>query len=477
MREFARVMAVCSALFVLAGEAEVLAGGPSAAPEGRERIDVTVYGEDLGFIRDIRRVHISPGVGELVFQGIAVRVIPQSVQVRFPADSGVRVCEQRYEYDLLSPARLLEKYVGREVTLVSRDPQTGRDEEARARLLSVNGGTVFEIGGAVTIDPPGRIVFPSVPDDLRVRPTLLWEIEGPVKAIEASVEAAYLTGGLSWSADYVLTLEAGGGRATLAGWATVRNESGATYPGAALALVAGEVNRVRDGQVARDYLMKGAAMEMAAAAPDFSEEGLSEYHLYTLDRPVTLRDGATQRLALFDEAGLAVRTVYRIEGAVEMREWGPGEGARKEAAGVFVEFRNSGKEGLGIPLPRGTVRAYALDGAGGLRFLGEDRIGHTPRDGDVRLRLGGAFDISAERRQTGWAHPRPNAYESAEELTIRNHREAEVTVEVREGMAGEWRIVEASHAYEKADARTALFRVAVPGGGKAVLAYRVRAEF
>jgi len=465
------------ALLTLAAVAAAL---PTAAAEtpvvvseaGTDRsLSLTVYNVGRALVRDARPVGLPAGLAALEFRDIAAQVLPETVAIAGP---GVVVLEQNYEYDLLSPRTLLDKFLGREVTLVIDEPagEGGRTERRRVtgRLLATNEGTVWRIGDDVVTDPPYRqLVFADVPGNLRERPTLVWLLD-VARAASTRLEATYLTAGLTWKADYVLSLDAGGERAGLLGWVTLDNRSGADYPDARLQLVAGDVHLAPEPGTRVMYKDE----LRVAAAPQMVEESFAEYHLYTLPRPTTVRDRQQKQVTLLEADGVRVARHYRVE---TPQHWFRATvGPQKQDVRVALELANRGDNRLGLPLPGGVVRVYQDDARGDAQFVGEDRIGHTPKDEVVTLTIGNAFDVVAERRQTDF-RSFDRTSESAFEVVLRNHKAEAVTVEVREQVGGDWEMLSSTHPYEKVSAFGVEFRVGVPADGEAKLAYRVRVRW
>lgn len=437
---------------------------------------VTVYNSDIALVRDTRTLQIGRGIADLHFMDIAATVNPASVRFRSLSDpSRVSVLEQNYEYDLLEPVKLLRKYVGRDVTLVRRRLEPGGGEEAvQARLLSFNNAPVWQINGEIVTGlQADHIRFPELPGNLYARPTLIWTLENSGGA-RHRVEASYLAGNLSWAADYVLTLMRDDKTADLDGWVTVNNGSGTAFRQAKLQLVAGDLNRVSAvlGDVRRD-----AAMMMARTAAKMSEEAFSDYHLYTLERKTTINDNETKQVSLLNAAGFAVRKRYVVDGqSYYYRDPHPGS-ALKDAVQVYYELKNEAKSGLGLPLPAGTVRVYQADSGGGMQFVGEDRIDHTPKDEIVSLKVGNAFDVTAERRQTDFREIASNVFEFEYEITLKNHKTIPVTVEVNEPIGGSWQMLRSSHRWTKTSAFSAHFAVPIGVDATATIKYRVRASY
>lgn len=472
MRIFAHLV---SAACLLLGTVSMLTAAPLDSTQAdREMLSLTVYNSNLGLVKDRRSMTIGKGVSQLRFVDVAAQIIPASVQITSVGNL-VQILEQNYEYDLLSPQKLLDKYVGREVRLFQKNPYTEREEEVTATLLSNNGAPIYRIGKDITFNHPGRVIFPEVPADLIATPTLVWLIEDET-AGKRQIEASYLTGGISWKADYVLTLAKESSLADIAGWVTIDNRSGATYRDARLKLVAGDINRVRD-DLQRGRMAKTTMAEMAAA-PQFKEEGLFEYHLYTLQRPSTIKDNQTKQITLFSAASVPIRREFVMQ---QEQVWygAPlgGEPDKKQKIGVIVELENREASGLGMPLPRGTVRVYQQDADSSLQFVGEDAIDHTPKDEKVSVKVGDAFDLAATRRQTDWKKLANDTYEATWEIVIRNHKKEDVTVKVLEPMTGDWTVVDSSVPAKKRDSRIAEFNVLVKKDDEARLTYQVRIRY
>jgi hypothetical protein len=410
---------------------------------------------------------------------VAEKVEAPTVHVAVLEGGAASVLEQNYEYDLLSPAKLLEKFVGQTVTLVQRrlKDQSDVEEETPARLLSTNNGTVWEMGGKIVTNPGyTRLVFPSVPQNLIAHPTLVWLVDAAT-AGKRRIEAAYLTGGMTWKADYVLALDATEEKGGLQGWVTIDNQSGAGYADARLKVVAGDVHRAQPHEAPVPRVTRELAFKSAGAPPK-QEEGLFEYHLYTLQRPTTLKENQTKQVQLLDAPVVSVGKDYVLRGGGNYYQgpWasGPGE---KEKVQVFLKFKNSEGAGLGQPLPKGIMRVYKRDKGGSPQFIGEDWIDHTPKDENVRLEMGNAFDVTAERKQTDYKRISPKTHESAYEVRIRNHKETPVTVRVIEPLGGDWTMVQSSIPSQKTAAFEAEFAVPVAPNQETVLTYRVRVTY
>ncbi len=441
---------------------------------------VTVYNSNLALVRDVRQINLPTGEFRLRFMDIAASINPATVHFRSlsePARLGV--LEQNYEYDLLEPQKLLQKYVGREVTLVRarQESATTKWDEVKATLLSNNNGPVWRIGNEiVTGMNADHIRFPELPENLYSRPTLLWELENK-GAQRHKVEASYLATNLSWSADYVLTVGRDDKSADLDGWVTLVNNSGAAFKNAKLQLVAGDLHRLRE-EYARDAAAAKAMVMRAPEAPQFAQEAFSEYHLYTLGRRTSIFDKESKQISLLSATSVPVEKVYVVEGQqfYYHNYQHPGS-PLKDLVKVYYKFKNEEKSSLGIPMPAGAVRVYQADTKGGVQFVGEDRINHTPKDESLSLHIGNAFDVVCERKQTDFKKLSDRLYEMEFEITLRNHKETPITVEVNEPIGGDWQMLESTHKWTKTEAWAAQFNVPVAKDGTSVLKYRIRARW
>ncbi len=441
---------------------------------------VTVYNSNLALVRDVRQINLPTGEFRLKFMDIAASINPATVHFRSlsePARLGV--LEQNYEYDLLEPQKLLQKYLGREVTLVRarQESATTKWDEVKATLLSNNNGPVWKIGNEiVTGMNADHIRFPELPENLYSRPTLLWELENK-GAQRHKVEASYLATNLSWSADYVLTVGRDNKSADLDGWVTLVNNSGAAFKNAKLQLVAGDLHRLRE-EYERDAVAAKAMVMRAAEQPQFAQEAFSEYHLYTLGRRTSIFDKESKQISLLSATSVPVEKVYVVEGQqfYYHNYQHPGS-PLKDAVKVYYKFKNDEKSSLGIPMPAGAVRVYQADTKGGVQFVGEDRINHTPKDESLSLHIGNAFDVVCERKQTDFKKLSDRLYEMEFEITLRNHKETSITVEVNEPIGGDWQMLESTHKWTKTEAWAAQFNLPVAKDGTSVLKYRIRARW
>jgi hypothetical protein len=438
---------------------------------------VTIYNGDLALVKDARRVRLDAGENRLAWRDVSARMQPETALLRSLDGKPLTLLEQNFDFDLLTPHKLLEKSVGEQVRVIKTAPNTGIETIETATVLAANEGVVLKFKDRIETGIPGRLAFDTVPANLRDKPTLSMLLNSG-QAGEQGMELSYLTGGLSWKADYVAELNAHEDAMDLNGWVTLTNTSGTAYRDARLQLVAGEVNRVQQEFMNRG--LRDNMMPMAAAAPKMQEESLLDYHLYTLERATTILDNQTKQVALMSAQKVPVSKEYVLEGGGYYYQGQYGDLGTKLKPAVFMQFDNKGGQ-MGIPLPKGIVRVYKKDSAGRAQFVGEDRIDHTARNETVRLKLGEAFDITADKKQTDYQKiagaSRGGVYETAYQIEIRNTKREPVTVKVVEPMPGDWQMVSESLAHEKATAHTAVWRVSVPTDGKTVLTWRVRVRY
>jgi hypothetical protein len=460
---------------VVPGGAQQAAPGPISTPAEQKELRVTIYNNDLGLVKDVRAIKVTRGKVDLKFQGVAARIDPTSVHIRsLDHPDGLAILEQNFEFDLISPAKLMEKYLGRDVELIVE--QDGKEMTVPAKLMGIQGGYVYQIDGKVAINPPGRVVLPAIPEGLISEPTLVWMLDAGRP--DHVVEASYLTGGISWKADYVVVLAKDDKSIDLSGWVTINNTSGATYRDASIKLVAGDVHRAPQdrGRMARFDMAE--EMVVMGSAPQFEEKAFFEYHLYTLQRKTTVKDNQTKQISLLDAENASVAKSYVY--ATPYPFWfSPMSGPDKSIkVGVFLSLENSKKNRLGMPLPKGVVRVYKKDDDDALQFVGEDAIDHTPEDETVRIKLGEAFDVVAERVQTKFnVLESGHLYESAYKIDIRNHKPEAIVVSVVENIPGDWTITDRSHELTQESSSRVRFDVPVAKKGAAQLTYSVRIKY
>ncbi len=464
-------------LALIAFSAPANAATLTSTLDDQTQVALTIYNSNIGLVKDLREIELADGENELRFMDVAAQIMPATVHIKSLASPpGLSVLEQNYEYDLLSPEKLMEKYVGKEVKLLDKNYFTGQEEMVTATLLSTTGSPIYQVGNEIHIGLPGRMILPQLPENLIAKPTLVWLLRSS-KGGKQKIETSYLTNQITWQADYVTVLNADDTKADLSGWVSIDNKSGTTYKNATLKLVAGDVHRV-EPKVMYRQAMALAAQEAAPAPPQFKEEGFFEYHLYTLDRPATVKDNQTKQMTLLTAADIPVtkRLILRGQQGYFYNPYSPDDELPTEKVSVYLEIENSQKNNLGIPLPKGTVRVYKADKEGSLQFIGEDQIDHTAKDETVKVKMGEAFDVVGKRKQTDYKRIARTVSEMSWEITLRNHKPEAVTVRVNEPVPGDWEMLSASQKYEKADAHTLRFDVPVPKDGEVKVTYRVRVK-
>ncbi|MBU0533690.1 MAG: DUF4139 domain-containing protein [Candidatus Omnitrophica bacterium] len=454
----------------------VVAGACSAAAplkstiDDQEQIYITIYNNNLGLVKDIREIYLPRGISELQFMDVAQKINPTTVHIKSLIEpDSLSVLEQNYEYDLLNPAKLLDKYVGQKVKLVGYSGEEGYD----AILLSTNQGYIYKINDEIHINPGGRVILPKIPENLIAKPTLVWMLNNTLRS-KQKVEASYLTDGINWKADYVAILNKDDTKADLTGWVTIDNKSGAGYKDATIQLIAGDVNRVTDeGKYDRSRIM----MEKASVGMDslgFAEKAFFEYHIYTLGRKSTIKENQTKQISLLEASDIPIKKNLIFYGAEYYYRNRYGEPISNQKVGVYIDIENKKENNLGMPFPKGIVRVYKEDHEGRLQFVGEDRIDHTPKDETIEIKMGEAFDVVGERTQMDWKKIASNVYEAEWEISIRNHKEEDAEVQIIEPIPGDWTILKSSHKYEKIEAHTLKYTVKVPKDGEVKITYRVR---
>ncbi|HOS92195.1 MAG TPA: hypothetical protein PLQ54_02690, partial [Armatimonadota bacterium] len=358
---------------------------------------------------------------------------------------------------------------------ITRYDQDGQPVETQEGvLLGAEGGRpgVVRIGDEIVLDPQGTVILPKLPEGLIVRPTLVWDL-ATQKAGKHQVELSYMTGGLTWAADYVAVVNQDDTKADLNGWVTLTNMSGARYPDATLKLIAGDVRRVQPEEP--EMMYAGAAvMREAVADKGFQEKAFFEYHMYTLQRPATIAENETKQVTLLGAPGVAIKKVYVFDPATAPVVYSPGGDTNKRKVQVKIEVANNEASGLGMPLPKGKVRVYKADTDGSLQFVGEDLIDHTPKDETVRLHIGDAFDLIGERKVMDHRQLGDRAQQEKIEFSLRNHKEKDaVEITAVEHLWGDWTIEGETTPFVKKDARTAEFTVTVEPGQEKTISFTV----
>jgi hypothetical protein len=467
----------------------MLAAAIATAPVASE---VTVYNQGFGLIKETRNLTLQAGRQTVAVEDVASMIEPSSVSVQSVSDKGsFRVLEQNYQYDLISPLAILNKSVGQRVRFVRAFG--GQREVLEGVLISAptaivgqpdggnsqtyNGMVIRTDDGRIVLNPTGEVEVSTVPAGLISKPTLLWDLEA-AKAGPNTVELSYITRGVTWSSDYVLTLD-GAGKSALQGWVTIDNQSGATFENAKLKLLAGDVQRAQPEMTGGGFGGARDAFNLAAKA-SFQEESLFEYHLYTLQRPATVRNRETKQISLLEAASIPITKKLILDATRQFGRYFPGEGeigTGNLKPQVRVEFENKKEYGLGVPLPKGRVKVYQRDQSGSVQLLGEDNIDHTPRDERLSLVVGRSFDVVGERKRTNFRRINDRTVQESFEIEVRNRKETNERVYVIERSWGDWRVLQKSQDFTKRDANTLEFVVDLKPNESKTVTYTIETRW
>jgi len=431
-----------------------------AAGAAADDLSVTVYNSNLGVVSETRNLEFSKGIGRLAFRDVPSKIDPASVRFEV-VDQGreVAILEQDYAYDLVSPDQLFAKYVDSRIDLMDKE---GGMYSGILLAYSSGAVTLMEESGRVKIVQMSNIVetnFPQLPEGLITRPTLFWNYQSDF-AGPLDCRVGYQTGGMTWAAEYVGLLDSREINLDLSGWASINNVSGKTYQDARLKLIAGDIHRAakKDRPVTMEFEARAAAVPRG-----FEEKAFFEYHMYTLPRKATLANNEIKQISLFEPASTTVKKVYYYR---------PHRSA--EDVQVAVEFVNSRAAGLGMPLPAGRVRLFKADDDGSLILLGEDNLDHTPKDEDIALTVGNAFDIKGEETLVNQTRISKKVEDREFEIELRNRKTEDVTIKIEKLLWGFWEITQSSHEYKKKDASTITFEVPVKAESTATVKFTVR---
>jgi hypothetical protein len=448
----------------------------------QKEVAVTIYNENLALVKDKRTIVLPAGKSTLAFREVSGMMRPETALLQSTSrQDDLEVVEQNFDFDLLTPQKLLEKYVGRTIGIVKTHPTTGEETVEEATVLSANNGVVLKVGDRIETGlSGGRLIFPDVPENLRDKPTLVMQLESKNGA-EQELELSYLTGGLGWQADYVAELNTEENRLDLLGWVTLTNTSGTSYKNARLQLVAGDVHQVQPA-LAKGLREQAADIAYAAEAPRMAQEALLDFHLYTLGRTTDIKENQTKQVALLQADTVACAKEYLLKGQDYYYRNRAGDLDSKIKVAVILTFVNTKAENLGLPLPKGIIRVYKQDSHGSVQFVGEDRIDHTPENETVRLKLGYAFDITADRIQTdfqklGGFGEYNYIFESEYRIELKNGKDKAVEVKVVEPMPGDWEILSENQPHKKIRSSEAEWLITVPAKGSTELVYRAKVRF
>jgi hypothetical protein len=464
---------------------------------------LTIYNQNFFVAREHVPLDLKSGVNQAQYTGVAAHLEPDSVILRDPSGRGLQILEQNYRNDPVSPEMLLSFYEGKTIDFaVGRT--NGKEDLLKGKIIRsgyshptyINGypqqastQPIVEVDGVLRFGLPGQPIFPALSADAILKPRLNWLLEtnDPGKF---NAEISYVSGGMTWQSDYNVVVQDDPGKKTdlldMIGWITMQNHSGKTFEDARIKLMAGDVSKIQNAPVPmKAYLAEDRAMN-AAMAPPVQEKSFDEFHLYTLQRPTTLRDEETkqvefvrstgvhaQRLFIYDGAQIGQYGYYNSEQIRNDMNYGT---ASNPKVWVMEEFKNSESNHLGIPLPKGKLRFYRRDTDGHLEFVGENTIDHTPKDETIRVYTGNSFDMTGERKRTNY-HVDSNQrwMDESFEIRIRNHKKEAVEVRAVERLYRwtNWRLSEQSSNSQKKDAQTIEFPVTIAANGEQVIAYTV----
>jgi hypothetical protein len=450
-------------------------------------INLTIYNQNFGLVKDIRSVDLKEGINYLRFEDVAAQIDPTSVSFQsLSAPNTVTVREQNYQYDLMDPQTILSKSVGK--TLKFRQYQNGQVRELTGVLLNSPQASVSDTNGNVSVryqglvvrtpegvilNPQGEVELAELPPGLVPKPSLLWKLETD-KAGKHDAEIAYQTSGMGWKCDYVAVANNDDSKMDLTSWVTLDNKSGASYKNAALKLIAGDVHKVQQPR-AYGGLTRGM-MVAKAAAPQFQEQSFAEYHMYSLQGKTDLNQNETKQMSLFNAANVPVKKSFVFEPAPNqywpMGDYGGGSGDPTKIK-IKLEVENSQQNQLGMALPKGKVRVYKKDQDGALQFIGEDLIDHTPRNEKIRLYIGDAFDLVGERTQTNVQQVNDRTRRESYTISLRNRKDKPVTMTAVEHSYGQWKILSSSIPFTKKDSRTFEFSAPVQPNGEVKIDYTI----
>ncbi len=445
--------------------AEIVVSFAGESSSDKEGTELTIYNQNLALVKEFRNLELEKGLNLVRYEDIAKHIKADSVLFTDLTDPNAFVVEQNYEYDLVSLEKLLQKYIDKVITVEDAD-----NNVFTGRLLSYDSSELVleSEGKIIAIKDAKRIEFPELPEGLLTKPTLVWKLYTEQSGLHKT-QTSYLTSGISWEASYVAKVNASDSMAELAGWVTITNKSGTSYPNTTLKLIAGELHLISPKYEIAYRKVAYPEVGETPSPEQFEEEALFEYHMYTLERKTDIKNNETKQISLLKAKNIPLKKEYVFD--ADTSYYWQRNGSNKVK--VMLSFKNAEENGLGIPLPKGTVRVYKEDSKGMLQFVGEDSIEHTPKDEEVRLFLGYAFDIVAEKKTTKEEHIGDKCVRKSYEVNIKNHKDEDVVVIVVQKAWGESKIISSSHKYRQKDAYTYEFDVPVEADSEITLTYTV----
>jgi len=458
---------------VLIGSLLGLLSEAPAMPADRT-LSVTIYAGDLALVQDRRDVEIKGGRQRLEFQDVSAQIRPETVSL---TAADISIVEQNFDFDLLTPAKLMEKAVGRQITIVRVNPATGAETREQAQVLATNGGVVLKIGERIEVlrddGLPVRVIFDKVPENLRAHPTLSVTVVGSHAGVRPAT-LSYLTPGLGWRADYVALYNEGDSKIDVQGWVTLTNSSGVTYDNAQTLLVAGSPTQVDGGARPSNYYRnpQARATLQQAGTETGSRERLGDYYLYPLAERTTIANLQTKQVSFLDVHGVPAEHGY------EYRNRWLGTTETPQSAKSVYGFSTSAHAGLGDQLPAGVLRFYMRDKRGEPQFIGENHIDHTPMGSTLSLATGDAFDVKVRAVVEKRTRLSSFNWQSDMRYELSNALPRPVTVKLlQEGLWGDSRITAESQKSARRSAETAEWAVTVPANGKTSLTASFETRF
>ena len=438
----------------------------SAAASAETGIDITIYADNQALVQDVRNVTFTGDRQRIEFKNVSAQIRPETASL---VASDMGIIEQNFDYDLLSPSKIMENAVGQTITLVRTNPATGAETREQAVVLAANGGVVLQIGNRIEVlrddGLPVRVIFDHIPPNMRADPTLSITVQGKVGSREAALR--YLTPGLGWRADYVALYDEGKGTIDVQGWVTLTNNSGTTYNNARTVLVAGSPRMLNQGYnpgYQRGGYQGGDDTMVEAGTESGSRARLGDYYLYPLAERTTIANLQTKQVSFLDVHGAPAQHGYQLRlGWLQTSE-------TPISAATMYSFSNSAQGGLGDQLPAGVVRFYLKDARGQAQFIGEHAIGHTPMGSKLAISTGDAFDVKVQPVVEARTKINDRRWKTTMRYTVTNALPKPVTVQVIQGgLWGDTKVAEESIKSDRRDADSVAWNVAVPANGKTVV--------
>ena len=456
---------------------------------GPRTVQLTVYNGGFALVRDTRGITLKAGQNSIEVEDVAAKIDPTSILFKtLTAANSVSILEQNYQYDLINPDNILNKSVGQRLTLTSFDSD-GKPYTLSGVLMAppANGGVVIKMDdGSMVLRPQGQVSLQKMPEGLHPKPTLNWLLQSS-RAGSQDAQISYITNGIGWNADYVALVNKNDTALDLTGWVTLNNASGATYNNAKLTLMAGDVRRQQTPVIRSSGSVSMYALK--ASAPQFEEKSFFEYHMYSMERPTTIRDNETKQLSLLEASGASVTkdliydgrkqwwSSWWYEGRTDVNPGGGSDTSTYHKVNVVLEVKNSKQNHMGMPLPKGRIRVYKLDDAGTQQFVGEDNIDHTPKDEKVRLYVGDSFDVVGDFKRTDYKKISDRVIEESFQVNVRNHKETAAQVKVVGHVWSDWSVLKSTTKFTKKDAHTIEFPIKVPANGETIVTYTIRTRW